>query len=83
MLAIERGGVFAEPTEARLGRPFALEDGTGIDVCASDGALAKFPDRIGDGARLLEDHIVIIGTERVGGDAPAQLGAPIELGRRR
>src|SRR5579862_6079004 len=82
VLAIQRGGVLPEPSKPRLRRPFAFQDRTGIDIDARDG-VASTRQSVGDGAGLLQHDLMIVGTERICGDAAAQLRPPIELGRRR
>ena len=62
--------------------PFALEHRSGVDVGARDRAGTKLPDDVADRARPLLDDVVIVAPERVRGDSAAQLGAPIDFGRR-
>ncbi len=82
VFAVQNHRVLAEPSEARIRRPFALEDWSGVDVRARDRAGTKPLNQTADRARPLPDDVVIVAAERVGSDSAAQLAAPIDLGRR-
>ncbi len=82
VVAVQNHRVLAEPSEARIRRPFALEDRSGVDVRARDRAGPKPLKSNADRARPLLDDVVIVAAERVSGDSAAHLAAPIELGRR-
>ncbi len=82
VVAVQNHRVLAEPSEARIRRPLALEDWSRVDVRARDRAGTEPLNQTADRARPLPDDVVIVAAEGIGGDSAAHLAAPIDLGRR-
>ncbi len=82
-ITVDQIGVAPEPSQPRLGRPFPFEHRAGIDIGSNYGVGMKFANPGGDQSGLGQDRIVIIGSERIRRDSPAELRAPVEPRRYR
>src|SRR5262249_59822047 len=81
--AMEEERVLADPSQARPHPPFALQDGTGVDV-SSEARRREVPLEPGRERRQPRaDVVMVVAAERVGGDAATETRAPVLQRRRR
>ena len=81
-MAIEQVGVPAEPSQARLGRPFALEHGARVDVGPRDGVGAFVLEPRRHRASAREHRVMVVRPHRVSREPPAHRGTPVDIGNR-
>ena len=81
--AMEEERVLADPAQARPHPPFPLQDGTGVDVAPEARRRKDLLEPTAERLQPRGDVVVVVATQRVGGDAPAETRAPVLRRRRR